>query len=184
MNPEPGLKKALSKVRALSFSGIGYRFVALRYADPSQALSGEGAARYGGRYNPLGVPTVYLSEDARTAVAETGYGISLGGRFAAKDHDSRLLLAVEFRLQRVLDLRDPGILNELGLKKRDLVASGWREELRRGRRPLTHALALAALDVGFEAILAPSAVVPEAYNLAIYVDRLATGSVLRLTGMA
>jgi len=179
---EERFKRALERAGALSFSGTGYRFVALRYADPERALSGEGAARYGGRYNPVGVRTVYLSEDARTAVAETGYGVSLGGRFAAKDREARLLLAVEFRLQRVLDLRDPEVLAALGLEPGDLVAPGWRDALRRGQRPPTHALALAALEVGFEAILAPSAVVPGAYNLAVYVERLLPGSALRLAG--
>jgi len=182
VSAEERLKRALERAGALSFSGTGYRFVALRYADPERALSGEGAARYGGRYNPVGVRTVYLSEDARTAVAETGYGVSLGGRFSAKDREARLLLAVEFRLQQVLDLRDPAVLATLGLDVRDLVAPGWREALRRGQRPLTHALALAALDLGFEAILAPSAAVPGAYNLAVYVGHLLPGSVLRLAG--
>ncbi len=79
MSLEERFGRALERAGALSFSGTGYRFVALRYADPGRALSGEGAARYGGRYNPVGVRAVYLSEDARTAVAETGYGVSLGG---------------------------------------------------------------------------------------------------------
>ena len=183
MSPKERFKRALERAGALAFSGTGYRFVALRYANPERALSGDGAARYGGRYNPVGVRTVYLSEDARTAVAETGYGVSLGGRFAAKDREARLLLAVEFRLQRVLDLRDPEVLAGLGLEPRNLVAPGWREVLRRGGRPPTHGLALAALEAGFEAILAPSAAVPEAYNLAVYIEHLRTGSLLRLAGV-
>jgi len=181
VNLEERLRRALENTGALSFSGIGYRFVALRYANPERALSGEGAALYAGRYNPAGIRTVYLSEDARTAVAETGYGISLGGRFAAKDREARLLLAVEFRLQRVLDLRNPAILERLGLKAHDLVHPGWREVLRQGKKPFTHVLALAALGAGFEAILAPSAVITGAYNLAIYVEKLVPGSFLRLS---
>ena len=72
MSQTERFKRALERAGALAFSGTGYRFVALRYAGPR----GEGAARYGGRYNPPGVRTVYLSWDARTAVAGTGYGVS------------------------------------------------------------------------------------------------------------
>ncbi len=182
MSVEKDLRGALAHVRALSVTGTGYRFVALRYADPQRALSGEGAARYGGRYNPVSVRTVYLSEDARTAVAETGYGVSLGGRFAAKDREARLLLAVEFRLQRVLDLRNPEVLSQLGLTAPLLLDPGWRDQVRKGQVPLTHTLGLAALDAGFEAILAPSVAVPQAYNLAVFVDRLLPASILRLAG--
>ena len=135
MSLEEDLRGALAHVRALSLAGTGYRFVALRYGDPQKALSGEGAARYRGRYNPVGVRAVYLSEDARTAVAETGYGVSLGGRFAAKGHEARLLLAVEFRLQWVLDLRDPELRSRLGLTPRLLLDPGWRDQVRPDPHP-------------------------------------------------
>ena len=45
---------------------IGYRVVRQRYAD----LSGEGARRFGGRFNPPGIPVVYTSQSIALAVLE------------------------------------------------------------------------------------------------------------------
>jgi RES domain-containing protein len=47
---------------------IGYRLV--RKARASDAFSGEGARRYGGRWNPKNIPTVYGSEHLSLAVLE------------------------------------------------------------------------------------------------------------------
>lgn len=37
-------------------------------------LSGEGAARFGGRWNPVGVPTIYAARELSTAWAEYNQG--------------------------------------------------------------------------------------------------------------
>ncbi len=184
MSSQKRLERALREVGALSFAGIGYRFVALRYADPDRALSGEGASSYGGRYNPRGLRAVYLSEDARTAVAETGYGVSLGGRFSGKDREPRLLLAVEFRLGRVLDLRGDEVQRALGITRAEMTSPGWREASRSGFVPPTQAVGLAAYRAKFEGLVVPSAAMAGAYNLVVFVDNLQAGSELRLAGRA
>ena len=66
------LAAALARAGAVSRSGIAYRLVPQRYADSQNLLSGTGAALKGGRWNPPGVPAVYLSEDAALAVREVG----------------------------------------------------------------------------------------------------------------
>lgn len=45
---------------------ISYRVVRRRFAD----LSGEGARRYGGRFNPPGIPAIYTSQSIALAVLE------------------------------------------------------------------------------------------------------------------
>lgn len=45
---------------------ITYRVVRRRYA----GLSGEGARRYGGRFNPPGIPAIYTSESIALALLE------------------------------------------------------------------------------------------------------------------
>jgi RES domain-containing protein len=45
---------------------IGYRVVRRPYA----GLTGEGARRYGGRFNPPGIPAVYTSQSVALAVLE------------------------------------------------------------------------------------------------------------------
>lgn len=55
------------------FTGQGYRIISRAWAhDP---VSGEGARRHGGRYNPRGMPAFYCSLDPQTAYAE--YTVSL-----------------------------------------------------------------------------------------------------------
>jgi len=47
---------------------VGYRLV--RKARASDAFNGEGARRYGGRWNPKNIPAVYGSEHLSLAVLE------------------------------------------------------------------------------------------------------------------
>ncbi len=52
----------------LVFTGQSYRIIPRAWAhDP---LSGEGARRHGGRYNPRGMPAFYCALDPHTAYAE------------------------------------------------------------------------------------------------------------------
>jgi hypothetical protein len=57
----------------------------------------------------------------------------------------------------------------------------WRGRLRRGEIPLTHELGRVCFERGdIEALLVPSAKNPEVRNLAVFPDRLAEGSSLRV----
>lgn len=55
-----------------------YRLVRAERVDV--ALSGEGARRYGGRWNPPGVPAVYASESRALAVLETFVHLTIEAR--------------------------------------------------------------------------------------------------------
>ncbi len=55
-----------------------YRLVRAERA--GDALSGEGARRYGGRWNPPGVPAVYASESRALAVLETFVHLTIEAR--------------------------------------------------------------------------------------------------------
>ena len=54
---------------------VGYRLV--RHALASDAFSGEGARRFGGRWNPKNIPVVYGSEHLSLAVLE--FRVNQGG---------------------------------------------------------------------------------------------------------
>lgn len=55
-----------------------YRLINARHAD--DALSGEGARRFGGRWNPPGFPVVYASQSRALAVLETFVHLTLEAR--------------------------------------------------------------------------------------------------------
>jgi len=57
---------------------VVYRLV--RRERAAEALSGEGARLYGGRWNPPGVPVVYASESRALAVLETFVHLTLEAR--------------------------------------------------------------------------------------------------------
>jgi RES domain-containing protein len=58
----------------MRFVGTGYRVHDPRWS--FKPLSGDGAAIHGGRFNPKGVPALYLSLDLVTAVREGNQGFA------------------------------------------------------------------------------------------------------------
>ena len=57
--------------RAGKLSGTVYRSCDPKYATSADLLSGRGSRLYGGRWNPIGVTSIYGSFDPETAMAET-----------------------------------------------------------------------------------------------------------------
>ncbi len=93
-----------------------YRLV--RRERAADALSGEGARRYGGRWNPPGTAVVYASESRALAVLETFVHLTLEARVLAF-----VLLTLDLpgraQLRRRADARPPRLLaasQEAGLR--------------------------------------------------------------------
>jgi len=171
------LQTALARAGAVSRSGVAYRLVPKRYANPEDLLSGRGAARRGGRWNPPGTPAVYLSEDAALAVREVGYALSLGGSFQGFSKPPMTLFSVRFALQRLL-LVDAPLAQAACTQLEELLRPDLARVLASGQRPLSMRLGQAALAAGFEGLLVPSAREPRAYNLVVFPHRLQNGSFL------
>jgi RES domain-containing protein len=95
--------------------GRFWRIVSPRWThDP---LSGDGAARHGGRWNRPGTATLYLSYEVETAFAE--YQQELGTRPGT-------FVAYEVTGATVFDLTDAETATRLGLVGQDLMAP-WKE---------------------------------------------------------
>lgn len=113
----------------------------------SQPLSGEGAARRGGRWNAAGQAALYLSEDHGTAVAEYLQSLARPG----------LLTPYEVEGAPVLDLTDAPGRRALGFDDA-LFGLDWRRA-----RDVEHAksatwdFADSALAAGFVGLRVPSA---------------------------
>jgi RES domain-containing protein len=85
------------------WSGRAYRAHHPRWAhDP---LSGEGARRHGGRFNPPGLATLYTSLDLRTAWSEFQQDFVRKGQAAT-------IVCYECRLHGVLDLTNAEVRGE------------------------------------------------------------------------
>jgi len=134
----------LNGVPLRSTNTVGYRSQTPGF----DARSGEGARRFGGRYNPpRSFPVVYLCLSRACVVAELTRQ-ALRQSVQLQDLLPRELWALEAALERVLDLTDAVVLSGVGLTPQDLV---------RGDHGLTQEIGEAAHERGIQAVKSPSA---------------------------
>ncbi|MBV9249806.1 MAG: RES domain-containing protein [Acetobacteraceae bacterium] len=122
-------------------------------------LSGEGAARFGGRWNPKDRRALYLSAELPTAVAE--YEQELGirpGTFCAYD------VAAE----PVVDFRDDAVLAAWGVEPESRFAPWKTILLVRGGRPPGWDIADRLFGSGMAGILTPSSRMSGGTNLVLW----------------
>ncbi len=114
-----GIDRCLAHVTA--FSGTMCRAVATKYANSSDLLTGDGAKIHGGRWNPPGLfCAVYGTLDPHAALAET---VGTYGSYAIP-YEQRLplvLVAIDVKLQRVLDLTDGKTRQHLGVSEERML---------------------------------------------------------------
>ncbi|GAB4113951.1 MAG: RES family NAD+ phosphorylase [Wenzhouxiangellaceae bacterium] len=128
-----------------------YRGLAYRAHHPGwawNAESGEGARLHGGRFNPKGVAALYLSLRYETAWAEAQQA------FPFKPQPMTLC-AYEVDCERIVDLRDPSVCQQLGILPEQLSCA-WEDLQSRSQTPPTHAIALRLMRAGSQGILVPS----------------------------
>lgn len=123
-----------------------WRLVRPTYGTPDAAFSGEGARRYGGRWNSPGRPLVYASEHLSLAALET-----LAHAERSRFQRAYVAFAAQIPADLVLMLR------------RDDLPSDWRA---RPNGPGARAVGDAWLEQASSvALLVPSVLVPQEHNL-------------------
>lgn len=122
-----------------------WRMLSPRWA--SEPLSGAGAKARGGRWNAREQPTLYLSEDHATAIAEYLQDLIRPG----------LLAPYEVRAENVVDLTTAAKRRQLGIDD-TLLQLDWRRTRDVDRqRPVSWEFSEAAIDVGYVGLRVPSA---------------------------
>ena len=129
----------------MDYSGFLYR--ALNPLWALAPLSGEGAARFGGRFNPKGMHALYTSLKPETALREANQV----GAF-----QPITLVAYRAEIADVFDATDPSALNELGILPATLADPSWRDTMLAGGIPATQQLAMDLKAQGHAGILVPS----------------------------
>lgn len=110
-------------------------------------LSGEGAERFGGRFNPIGMPALYTSLSPKTALLEAG---PLGRPFQP-------LTLVSYRVTATLfDGTDQAALAASGFTEADLAYPNWELDMLNGVEPPQHRFATALAGQGFHGMLVRS----------------------------
>lgn len=126
-------------------TGLLYRALNPVYArDP---LSGRGAALYGGRFNPKGMPALYTALDPATALREANQ---------VGDLQPTTLVAYRADLGPVFDTRGADALALHGMTAQSLADSGWRAAMLDGQQVPTQDFARAMIAEGFVGLLVRS----------------------------
>lgn len=121
-------------------------------------LSGEGAARFGGRWNPVGAPTIYAARELSTAWAEYNQGFV--------QHPA-LIVQLDLKDAALADLTDPTVLSGLAVDD-DIHLCEWRMRLDEGKVPQTHQLRQRLLADNFDGVIYPSFMSPGGTCVALW----------------
>ena len=152
----------IPQLQTWDFSGECFRQQAPKY-DP---LSGEGARRQGGRFNPPhSFPVLYLCTTRACAVAELRRA---GGRLAIGLEGllPRQLYRYEVNLGRILDLTDVPTLTALGYSLSDMVSEDVS---------VTRAIGESAHSFGLQAVRSRSATTQDEV-LAVFLENVGLGT--------
>lgn len=129
---------------------IDYRGNLYRALNPIHArepLSGEGARLYGGRFNPRGVPALYLSLSVLTALREANQV----GSF-----QPTTLVGYEAEIEQLFDTRDEIALASQGMDPAGLAHPGWRDQMKTKGESDTQAFARRLIAAGHPGMLVRS----------------------------
>jgi RES domain-containing protein len=121
-------------------------------------LSGEGASRFGGRWNPVGQPTIYAARELSTAWAEYNQGFV--------QHPA-LIAQLTLSGARLADLTDATHCAALGISS-TIHTCEWRADLDAGGQPETHAAQARLRAVGFHGVIYPSFMSPGGSCVALW----------------
>ena len=130
--------------------GIGYRDKLYRALNPvwaRQPLSGEGAARFGGRFNAVGMPALYCSLSPLTALREANQ---------VGDLQPTVLVAYNAKIERVFDGRSLEALAVFGMTPELLADPAWRDTLAVSGGTSTQTFAKSLIERKFNGLLVPS----------------------------
>lgn len=126
---------------------VGKLYRALNPVYAREPLSGRGAERYGGRFNPQGVPALYTSLSVMTALHEANQAGSL---------QPTTLVSYDAEIEGVFDSRDAAALEAEGVDAATLADTGWRDQMKATGEARTQALARRLIRTGYNGLLVRS----------------------------
>ncbi len=130
--------------------GIAYRGKLYRALNPVWArlpLSGEGAARFGGRFNAMGVPALNCSLSPLAALREANQ---------VGDLQPTVLVSYRAQIAQVFDGRSAEALATFAMTTGLLADPRWRNEVAAEGEARTQAFAKSLIGKGFNGLLVPS----------------------------
>lgn len=153
--------------KAGRFDGVIVRSVATRYANKNDFFSGTGAAKTGGRWNPVGLQSIYASLDIITATEEAYQNFNSFG-FPLTAIQPRVTAGAKASLNTVLDLTETKIRRMLGFSRTALIKEDWKAIQNAGNESWTQTIGRGCFAAGFEGLIAPSARRNTGKNIVIF----------------
>ena len=147
------------------WSGHFFRFQTIHFPAAKDILSGIGAKQRGWRWNPPGLAALYGSTTDTAALEEAKANDRYYG-FETKT--PRLVVAIQAKVGRILDLTSPGIRRQLGITLAELSGEDWRKLLQSGQESVSQSLGRAAASTGASGLLVRSAAVHQARNIILF----------------
>lgn len=130
---------------AIRYQGKLYRALNPIYA--REPLAGRGAELYGGRFNPKGVPALYLSLSVMTALREANQAGSL---------QPTTLVSYDAEIERIFDGRDEQALEAAGMDAAALADGTWRDQMKVSGEARTQSFASKLIVGGYHGLLVTS----------------------------
>lgn len=127
------------------FRGKLYRALNPVYA--REPVSGSGAELYGGRFNPKGMPALYASLSALTALREANQAGNL---------QPTTLVSYDAEIDGVFNSRDEHALKAEGMNDATLADSTWRDQIKASGQARTQAFARRLIAGGYHGLLVRS----------------------------
>lgn len=122
----------------MRYQGLLYR--ALNPVWARAPMSGEGARRHGGRFNPMGMPALYTAQSIMTAIREANQIGTL---------QPTTLVAYRADLEPLFDATNVNMLRNYGFTQAGLAADDWRVSMRKDRKAPTQILAERLIADGY-----------------------------------
>ena len=111
-------------------------------------MSGEGAAKKGGRFNPVGTPALYLALTLDGMLLEMGHGF-------AHRFDPLTICSYDVDVDNLVDLRTDADRAAAAIRLADMSCP-WAYDLATGRRPASWIIADSLIAAGAAGVLTPS----------------------------
>lgn len=139
-----------------------------------EPLSTGGSRAIGGRFNMRGRAALYVAGTPELALRES---VGASDLVHATRFRPRLVVCIDVRLSRAIDLTDPAIRGRAALTDKELFID-WRS----ASDPIaTQLVGEAARAEGIEGILFPSSIDPALANLVVYRENLLSASRLEVS---
>lgn len=169
-----------NKKHATPLDGIFFRVAGPRHTTAADIVSGIGAEKAGGRWNPIDdMRMVYLSREPETALSEA---LEHFRYFKLPESGGlpKVIVSVAVKLERVLDLTRTDLSGKVPELMAEFLAEDWRAINDRGIESASQAVGWAAYTAGLQGLIVPSKPVPNRSNLLVFPENLSNQTRLKV----